>query len=170
MIAFVVEGNPVPTARPRVVRTKAGIPVAFTPKSSRDYQRQVALCAREAMGGRRKITGPVRLTVAFHRDSERRCDLDNLLKSILDGLTLAGLWADDSQVVELHATKALSRSSPRAEIEVERAVAAQLGIAAAIPQEAREEQLAAALRALLDVGDLAARQQAIALLDTMEAA
>lgn len=123
-IAFVVTGNPLPTARPRVVRVK-GRSIAFTPKESRDYQALVAAHAVQAMArlGRRlfPLTGPIRLSATFVRDSERRCDLDNLLKSVLDGLTLAKLWEDDSQVVELLALKRTSKSDAGIAVVVEEA-------------------------------------------------
>lgn len=38
--------------------------------------------------------------VAFVPDRRRR-DLDNILKSLLDSLTRAGVWADDSQIDKL---------------------------------------------------------------------
>lgn len=119
-VTFVVDGNPVPTARPRVVRLPNGALRAFTPTTSRRYQILVAANARQAMAHRRPMDGPVRLAVALYRANALRCDLDNLVKSILDGLTLGrDVWVDDSQVVELHATLALSRTNPRAEVSVE---------------------------------------------------
>ncbi len=123
-VAFVVPGNPLPTARPRVVRS-GGRSVAFTPKTSRDHQAVIAVHAKSVMkflGARNfPLEGPLRLSAAFVRDSERRCDLDNLLKSVLDGLTLAKLWGDDSQVVELLATKKTSKTDSGIAICVEHA-------------------------------------------------
>jgi len=37
---------------------------------------------------------------AFRPDNRRR-DLDNLFKSVLDGCTHAGVWEDDSNIVDL---------------------------------------------------------------------
>ena len=42
---------------------------------------------------------------AFMPDRRKR-DLDNILKALLDALTHAGVWADDSQIVDLRIRKA----------------------------------------------------------------
>ncbi len=124
-IVFSVPGNPIPTARPRVVRGPGGFPLAYTPKESLQYQAKVAVFARVAArkaGAELPLLGPLRITAAFVRDSNRRCDIDNLEKSILDGLTKARIWQDDSQVVEVHKLKTVDQRFARAEILIERAV------------------------------------------------
>ena len=118
---FVVDGNPLPTARPRVVRTNGKVR-AFTPADSKAYQTQVAVHCRHAMSLRAHGTFPLKdlvgLQVTFYRDNYRRVDLDNLLKSIMDGMTTAGVWWDDSQVVDLRALKRVSVKEPRAEVSL----------------------------------------------------
>jgi crossover junction endodeoxyribonuclease RusA len=42
---------------------------------------------------------------AFPPEKVRRRDLDNLLKCVLDSLTHAGLWTDDSQVDDLRVVR-----------------------------------------------------------------
>lgn len=39
-------------------------------------------------------------------------DLDKIVRSLFDGLTAAGVWHDDSQVVELEASKMYTTSTP----------------------------------------------------------
>ena len=95
--------------------------MTYTPKESTQYRLIAAAHAKHAMT-QSPLLFPwrtsVSLEVHFFRDSNRKCDLDNLLKNILDGLTTAKLWLDDSQVVSIEATKNIDRSNPRAEITV----------------------------------------------------
>ena len=49
----------------------------------------------------------------------KKPDLDKLVRSTLDGITDAGVWRDDSQVVSLIATKRLAADEPTgAHIEI----------------------------------------------------
>jgi crossover junction endodeoxyribonuclease RusA len=48
-----------------------------------------------------KFLGPVGVTVSLCQPSKHRRDLDNLAKPLLDALTHAGAWEDDSQVHDL---------------------------------------------------------------------
>jgi crossover junction endodeoxyribonuclease RusA len=48
-----------------------------------------------------KFAGPVRVVVALCQPSKHRRDVDNLAKPLLDALTHAGAWDDDSQVHDL---------------------------------------------------------------------
>lgn len=48
------------------------------------------------------ILGPVRVTIEFTQPNRLRRDLDNLAKCVLDSLTKASVWMDDSQVHDLH--------------------------------------------------------------------
>jgi Holliday junction resolvase RusA-like endonuclease len=69
------------------------------------------------MAGAEPIVGPVRVEVSFWRSSKRRCDLDNLVKSVTDALN--GLaYVDDQQIVELVARKGMDRAHPRAVVAI----------------------------------------------------
>jgi len=46
--------------------------------------------------------GPLKVEIEAFRPDKRRRDLDNLLKATLDGLAHAGVYEDDSQIVDLH--------------------------------------------------------------------
>jgi crossover junction endodeoxyribonuclease RusA len=45
--------------------------------------------------------GQLRIEIEAFRPDKRRRDLDNLLKATLDGLAHAGVYEDDSQIVDL---------------------------------------------------------------------
>jgi len=89
--AFTVDGEPVPKARPRLGRGGH----AYTPSRTAAWEERVGWAYREAQGP--EFHGPVQVALHFRRKSRRRADLDNLIKSVLDGLNGVA-WQDDSQV------------------------------------------------------------------------
>lgn len=52
---------------------------------------------------RAPLTGPVAVSVRGNPPDNRRRDLDNILKALLDSLKYAGVYKDDSQVKRLEA-------------------------------------------------------------------
>lgn len=69
-------------------------------EKGRQYRKAVAdqvLIQRGAKNFAKKI----RVEIEAFRPDNRRRDLDNLLKAILDGCTHAGVWVDDSNIVDL---------------------------------------------------------------------
>lgn len=53
-----------------------------------------------------RIDGQLAVHIAAHPPDRRRRDLDNLLKALLDALTHAGIWADDSDIDDLRIVRA----------------------------------------------------------------
>jgi len=51
--------------------------------------------------GAKHYAGKLRVNIEAFRPDNRRRDLDNLLKAVLDGCTHAGVWEDDSNIVDL---------------------------------------------------------------------
>lgn len=51
--------------------------------------------------GAKHFAGKIKVTIAAYRPDERKRDLDNLLKSTLDALAHAGVYVDDSLIVDL---------------------------------------------------------------------
>ena len=47
------------------------------------------------------LTGRLRVELLLYPPDRRRRDIDNYAKSLLDSLTKAGVWEDDSQIDEL---------------------------------------------------------------------
>lgn len=67
-------------------------------KSGREFRSRVV---RANTGNGDPVRGPIRVTVFVWVPDRRKRDLDNLLKPLLDACTYAGLWVDDSQIVDL---------------------------------------------------------------------
>lgn len=71
----------------------------------RIYRREVgqAVLLAQAQGqvGRQPLASRLAVTIEVQPPDRRRRDLDNLTKALLDALTHAGVWLDDSQIDEL---------------------------------------------------------------------
>lgn len=111
MTVFVVPGAPVPCGRPRLSLDGH----AYMPERTRRYERAVHSFARAAFAS--PFQGPVRLIAVFYCHNKQRRDVDNLLKSVMDGINGVA-FEDDSQVVSQTAVKLLDRVSPRAVVGV----------------------------------------------------
>ena len=107
--SFFVEGLPKAQPRPRFSRGHA-----YNPSSADGWKAAVEVAAREHFNGRKPLEGPVTLHLlcffpGIKKGGEwhtKTPDVDNVAKAIMDALTAAGVWADDSQVAELHVSKA----------------------------------------------------------------
>lgn len=51
------------------------------------------------------ILGDVEIVIQIIPPDKRKRDIDNVLKALLDSLTKAGIWKDDSQIVDLRIIK-----------------------------------------------------------------
>lgn len=89
------EGEPIVKSRARVVRNGSR---SYTPDKTRHAQAALAMTLRRSIP---RFTGNVVIVCIFRRPNRQRCDVDNLLKLVLDAGTQAGLWEDDSQVTAL---------------------------------------------------------------------
>jgi crossover junction endodeoxyribonuclease RusA len=59
--------------------------------------------------GMEKIEGNVAIFIQIYPPDNRKRDIDNVLKALLDALTHAGAWVDDSQIHDLHIIKGKPR-------------------------------------------------------------
>ena len=62
---------------------------------------------------------PVRVHIDYHPATRRKDDLDNRFKAILDSLTAAGVWDDDSQIDELSISRKQVRKHGQILVTVE---------------------------------------------------
>ncbi len=90
MTVLEIPGAPVPKGRPR--RGRHGF---YTPQRTQAAEGAIAW---EAVAAGAKFAGPVRVEVDFYGG---RGDIDNLAKTVLDGLQKGGLLENDSQVKKL---------------------------------------------------------------------
>lgn len=140
MVTFEIPGDPVAKARPRaaVVGGRARL---YTPAKTEKYEARVAIFGQQAMAGRPPMEGAVRLSVLAYfpippswpkkRQAAARAgtelhtkkpDLDNVVKSIKDGLN--GItWVDDCQVAMYGECLKGYSDTPRVLVTIESAMA-----------------------------------------------
>ncbi len=121
MIQFTVYGTPVAQGRPRF-SSQGGFARAYDPKKSKDFKKYVKLVAAEHRP-KKLFEGPLQLFIRVYKPTLKnfskkklaaaesgelrpvtKPDVDNYVKGIKDACNQI-LWKDDSQVVELLASK-----------------------------------------------------------------
>jgi Holliday junction resolvase RusA-like endonuclease len=130
MISFTVFGEPVAKGRPRFTRTGH----CYTPAKTIGAESKIRGLAKVAKGSHTISDKPVAMRISFifgmpkswsigKRElweglpCAKKPDLDNVVKTILDAINGAGIWADDSQVCEIYARKVWG-ATPRTEIQI----------------------------------------------------
>jgi Holliday junction resolvase RusA-like endonuclease len=118
MIEIVLLGAPRGKERPRMTKTGH----VYTPEKTRDYEAALKFAAKEAMGDRPPLDGPLHMTMkvvvpiaqswpkkrqaAARAGTEfptKKPDLDNFMK-VIDACNLI-VWIDDSQIVTTNIEK-----------------------------------------------------------------
>lgn len=140
-IHFVAYGTPKgqPRARACVRGNRAGV---YDPGTANDWKSEIKMQARNKMIGHDLFTGPVELFVScrmprpkshFKRNIlrenapswvEKKPDVDNFAKAVMDALTNAQVWSDDKQVARLIVEKRYLKpgQSPHAWITIKELV------------------------------------------------
>jgi Holliday junction resolvase RusA-like endonuclease len=136
-INFAVYGEPVPKGRPRF-STRGKFPVAYTPEKTKNYESEVAMMAKAAMGASEPLNGALeafiyvtfsvpasyskKRIVACLSNSEKHTkkpDLDNVIKCVIDGMDKI-VFLNDSQITSIHSTKVYGEI-PKVEVLVREA-------------------------------------------------
>lgn len=112
---FVLPYPPSANAYWRTVKNRT-----YVTNEARRYKRDALLAAKAQRNGATLVpTCTVSVTVSVYRP-QKRGDLDNTIKVLLDSLKGVA-FVDDAQVVELHATRHDDASNPRVVVTVEAA-------------------------------------------------
>ena len=119
-ISYVLKGEPIPLARPRL-----GHNHAFD--SQKRVKAMIGLQLNSYHRGRPPLTGPLQLDVTYFMKTPKakpklnnqhhavRPDLDNLIKMTLDTCQDCNCFLDDAQICVIHAQKIYSQE-PRTEL------------------------------------------------------
>lgn len=75
----------------------------FIKPAGLEFRRLVA--EKVAQKSHSMILGNVTIQIQICPPDKRKRDIDNVLKALLDSLTKAGVWKDDSQIVDLRIVK-----------------------------------------------------------------
>jgi crossover junction endodeoxyribonuclease RusA len=86
-----------PTVNNYYVKTQRGV---FISQKGRKYREAVAEAINGQMAGL-YIQDKILVEVILYPPDNRKRDLDNYMKSLLDALTQSGLWEDDSLIDQL---------------------------------------------------------------------
>jgi Holliday junction resolvase RusA-like endonuclease len=121
-VSFRVYGTPAPQGSMRgfVVGKRAVVTGDNT--KTKPWKEAVKFAALDAVGSP-MLDGPIATSVTFFLPKGtsipkkrtwpwKKPDLDKLLRSTWDGITEAGLWVDDSQVVVSHGQKRYATDTP----------------------------------------------------------
>jgi Holliday junction resolvase RusA-like endonuclease len=73
--------------------------------------------AHASRAGFKPLVSDLDVTIRFYFCTQRKRDLDNMNKLVLDALTGIA-WEDDSQIAALHLYREYDRASPRIEIAI----------------------------------------------------
>jgi Holliday junction resolvase RusA-like endonuclease len=120
-VTFKIIGNPHAKGRPRFSRA-GGFVKTYTDAKTKSYEELVTFSAKQAMGSSEPIKTSldaflffsIPIPKSYSKKRTEAClsglerpmkkDLDNLCKSVLDGMNRI-VYEDDGQIVSLHCTK-----------------------------------------------------------------
>jgi Holliday junction resolvase RusA-like endonuclease len=98
-------------------------PHGITPSKTASYEKKVGVYTMRAMAAVRwphkglhvADAGPFGVRLYVYREADRG-DLDNFVKAVLDGMSRAGVWANDKHVHYIEARMYVERERPRVEV------------------------------------------------------
>ena len=127
-VNFFVAGIPKPQARPKVfhrtLKSGKGFTTTYSPKTN--WYSLVYIKALETKNSlKKRLCGALQVVLQFYMPTpkslskkkiekiyyvDKRPDVDNLAKAVMDAINQVGIWEDDSQVADLRIIKAYSKN------------------------------------------------------------
>lgn len=98
-----------------VVNKKTGRAMVFVSEEAKQFKRDVRTLVHRAIKDT-LIVGEISLTARFFRP-QRSGDLSNRIKVLEDAMQ-GVVYADDKQIVEIHASRHEDKQNPRVEVEI----------------------------------------------------
>lgn len=131
MLTFVVEGTPVPQGSKTAAVINGRAVMFDSNKKLKAWRSDVTLVARHAAEGMEPFddTDGLEIELAFFMLRPKsvtrsmpttKPDLDKLVRAVMDSITDAGVWADDSKVVKIYATKSYTIDTPKVICKIRR--------------------------------------------------
>jgi crossover junction endodeoxyribonuclease RusA len=132
-IVFHVQGIPAPQGSKNAYPRSGKVHLVESSKTLKPWRDQVAVLARHHNPNPAPMDGPMRVHLHFVMPrpkstpktrptppAVKKPDLDKLVRAVCDALTQAGVWRDDSQMVDLHTTKRIAEvdESPGVHVRV----------------------------------------------------
>ena len=106
---FIFNIEPVPKARPRVSRRGT-----YTPTKTRNFEHAIAVMTQAQVECPYAKSDALLIEIDFYFERKKsvtrkyhtvKPDVDNLIKSLLDGMQQGGAFHSDSQIIEVRAKK-----------------------------------------------------------------
>ncbi len=92
-------------------------------ESGRKFRANALASVLEQLRRRPKaITANVAVSIVLYPPTNQKRDLDNYFKALLDALTHAGVYTDDSQIKDLHAVWGAVTKNGKAEVTIKEIV------------------------------------------------
>lgn len=91
-----------PSVNNYYARTRNGV---YIKAKGKQYRSSVVKDLQEQISNIVSIVDDIFLSAILYPPDKRVRDLDNHMKALLDALTIAGLWDDDRQIIQLHIYK-----------------------------------------------------------------
>ena len=103
-----------------MIKTRNGyVPRTLLSSVARDYRARAIIEIKQQHPGHATIDYPVKVRIDLFPATNRKMDVDNYAKSVLDALTHSNVWVDDVLVHDLRLVKhEKERNSPRAVVHI----------------------------------------------------